>query len=53
MTYYVKESYKAGTVTLDNAGEPLLLRDDVAGDDAQAGDGFYTVKINADAKRFQ
>ena len=53
MAYYSKQNFSGAFVTLDNAGNQLILRDDGNGDDKTAGDGLYTVKIDADVNGFQ
>lgn len=53
MAYYSRENYAGQFVNVDDGGTKLVFRDDGQGDDKIAGDGFFTVKINANASEFR
>ncbi|MBC8046615.1 MAG: hypothetical protein H7Y00_07450, partial [Fimbriimonadaceae bacterium] len=50
---YSKQIFKEKYLAIDNDGEKLVLRDDGKGDDAEANDGLFTVKIETDVKQFE
>lgn len=53
MAVYSFENYSGKSVTVDNGGEQVVLRDDGQGFDKVAGDGIFTAKIFADVKEFR
>lgn len=53
MAVYSYKAYHEPTVTFNNGGENVMLRDDGSGDDKVAGDGIYTAKIYTDIKEFR
>ena len=53
LSYYSKDNYNGKTVTLNAAGKTLVLKDDGKGDDKVAGDGLYTIKIDANPDDFK
>ncbi|QEC66987.1 hypothetical protein FRZ67_06640 [Panacibacter ginsenosidivorans] len=53
MAVYSFENYSGTSITVDNNGEQLVLRDDGQGFDKVAGDGIFTTKIFADVNEFR
>jgi len=53
MAVYSFENYSGKSVTIDNNGEQVVLRDDGQGFDKVAGDGVFTAKIFTDVNEFR
>lgn len=53
MAFYNKEMYRAPFFTLHQNGIDILLKDDGIAEDAIAGDGLFTAKINTDVPSFR
>jgi hypothetical protein len=53
MAVYSFENYTGTSITIDNNGEQLVLRDDGQGFDKVAGDGVFTIKIFTDVNAFR
>jgi len=53
MAVYSFENYSGRSITIDNNGQQLFLRDDGLGFDKVAGDGVFTTKIFADVNEFR
>ena len=53
MAVYSFDNYDGQSITIDNNGEQLTLRDDGQGFDKVAGDGVFTTKIFADVNEFR
>jgi hypothetical protein len=53
MAVYSFENYSGKSITVENNGEQVVLRDDGQGFDKVAGDGIFTTKIFADVNAFR
>jgi hypothetical protein len=53
MAFYSKDNYNGKNIALNIAGRNLVLKDDGTSDDKIAGDGLFTVKIDANAEDFK